>query len=73
MLALMKYEKELLHILDKEFKSTNQIREELSKITGKAVNWLSLARWLEFLTKENKVEMKKLSNIFFWKKKNGKY
>ena len=65
----MKYEKELMGLLGKEYKSTNQIRKELAKLTSKSVNWLSLARWLEQLKRDGKVEVMKLSNIYFWKKK----
>lgn len=64
----MKYRKELLQLLNKEFRSTNNLKIALSKQTGKTINWLSLVRWLEALEQEGLIIKNKLSGIFFWKK-----
>jgi Fe2+ or Zn2+ uptake regulation protein len=56
-------------VSDKEIKSTNQILKEVSKQSGKVVNWHTVYRVLMELQAEGKVEKIKTKPGFFWKKK----
>ena len=68
--CMSKYKEMVLKIIKKEeIKSTNQVLDELQKLSGKVINWHNLYRVLKELEEENKIERLKAKAGFFWKRR----
>ena len=56
----------LSRISDTTLKSTRDLQREVSKITGKSINWESLFRTLSGLADKGLVKMYETKGGFFW-------
>ena len=69
LVLMSKYEKEVVQLLEKNLKSTNEILGELENKTQKKINWYAIYHILSELEREGKAEKIKLKGGFYWRRK----